>query len=80
MVHIQLECCEWSWHNLYYSTNQKTNLIKNKIYPFQDYKNENVDVFSESVFLFCSPETSDEIMERFIDYLYGLLYREIITI
>ena len=41
-------------------------------YPIsEDYKNENVDVFSESVFLFCSTETSDEIMERFIDYLYG---------
>lgn len=37
----------------------------------KDYKSENVDVFSESVFLFCSTENSDEIMERFIDYLYG---------
>ena len=37
----------------------------------KDYKNENIDVFAESILLFCSTGNSDEIMELFIDFLYG---------
>lgn len=34
-----------------------------------DYKNANVDVFAEAVYLFCMNNKSDEMMERFIKFL-----------
>ena len=34
-----------------------------------DYKNDNIDVFAESVFAFCSSNASDEMMSRFSKFL-----------
>lgn len=34
-----------------------------------DYKNNNIDVFAESVFAFCSSNASDEMMSRFSKFL-----------
>jgi len=35
-----------------------------------DYKNANIDVFAEAVYFFCLKTESDEIMDRFIEFLH----------
>ncbi|WP_455440727.1 hypothetical protein [Streptococcus parasanguinis] len=35
-----------------------------------DYKNSNIDVFAESVYLFCMSGVSEEVMTRFINFLH----------